>query len=183
MSSARCLGKRKVPLAGIAVALAVALLGLAQPHEARAAANPCAPKSPCAAKTPCAPSNPCAAKNPCNPCGGGASAQKAEGVMLVGQVTGYQGEFLNIRTPDGRALKVHVDKATQAHEGAKSISPMSLKAGQAVNISTQAKGNYYKANFIYALGSGGGNPCAGNPCAAKNPCGGNPCAPRNPCAK
>jgi hypothetical protein len=35
---------------------------------------------------------------------------------------------------------------------------------------------------VKPAGGGRGNPCGGNPCAAKNPCGGNPCAAKNPCA-
>ena len=118
--------------------------------------------------------------------------------MLVGQVTGYSKGYLGVRTSAGKNLSVHVVKTTLAHRGPKPISPASIKAGTRVNISTQARGGYYKANFIYALASGGGNPCganpcggnpcaknpcAGNPCAktAKNPCGGNPCAAKNPC--
>ena len=118
--------------------------------------------------------------------------------MLVGQVTGYSKGYLGVRTSAGKNVSVHVVKTTLAHRGPKPISPASIKAGTRVNISTQARGGYYKANFIYALVSGGGNPCganpcggnpcaknpcAGNPCAktAKNPCGGNPCAKKNPC--
>ena len=117
--------------------------------------------------------------------------------MLVGRVTGYSKGYLGVRTSAGKNVSVHVVKTTLAHRGPKPISAASIKAGTRVNISTQARGGYYKANFIYALVSGGGNPCGanpcgGNPCAKKNPCGGNPCAPRilaggnpcgNPCAK
>ena len=101
--------------------------------------------------------------------------------MLVGQVTGYSKGYLGVRTSAGKNVSVHVVKTTLAHRGPKPISAASIKAGTRVNISTQARGGYYKANFIYALVSGGGNPCGanpcgGNPCAKKNPCGANPCA-------
>ena len=107
--------------------------------------------------------------------------------MLVGQVTGYSKGYLGVRTSAGKNVSVHVVKTTLAHRGPKPISPASIKAGTRVNISTQARGGYYKANFIYALVSGGGNPCGANPCGgnpcAKNPCAGNPCAKtaKNPC--
>ena len=151
------------------------------------AANPCAAKNPCAASNPCNPcaaKNPCAAGNPCNPCGGGASA-RMEGVMIVGQVVGYKGNYLNVRSSDGKMVSVHLQKLTITRVGNKVVGAKSLRPGMSVNISTQARGNYFKANFIYARSGGGGNPCnpcAANPCAASNPCAAkNPCAGRNPC--
>jgi hypothetical protein len=103
-------------------------------------------------------------------------------MMIIGKVVGYKGDYLNVRSASGKVVSVHLQKTTIAHLGNKTVSAKSLRRGTSVNISTQAKGNYYKANFIYArAGGGGGNPCGGNPCAGANPCGGNPCAAKNPC--
>ena len=105
--------------------------------------------------------------------------------MITGQVTGYRKGYLGVRASDGRTVRVHVTKTTLASMGGRSVRAASLKRGTAVYVSTQVRGNYYKANFIYAMAGGGGNPCAaknpcgGNPCLAKNPC--NPCGAKNPC--
>ena len=105
--------------------------------------------------------------------------------MIVGQVVGYKGNYLNVRSSDGKMVSVHLQKLTITRVGNKVVGAKSLKPGMSVNISTQARGNYFKANFIYARSGGGGNPCnpcAANPCAASNPCAAkNPCAGRNPC--
>ncbi len=155
------------------------------------AANPCAAKNPC---NPCAAKNPCAAGNPCNPCAAGGASAGLEGVMVSGKVTGYKGKYMKVRTSSGKTVSVHLQKWTTARLGSKAVNPKTLKAGMSVNISTQTKGSYHKANFIWAVaGGGGGNPCGGNPfaanpcagrnpCAVKNPCTGhNPCAAKNPC--
>ncbi len=159
-----------------------------RPKPLRGGANPCAAKNPCGAN-PCAAKNPCGG-NPCNPCGGGGASARFEGVMISGKVAGYKGNFLNIQSANGKVIPVHLQKTTIAHIGNKTVGAKTFRRGMAVSISTQARENYHKANFIYArAGGGGGNPCGGNPCAAKNPCGGknrcggNPCAAKNPCAK
>ena len=129
--------------------------------------------------------------------------------MLIGEVTGYREGYLIVRTAAGKNVRVHVVKTTLAHLGQEPVDPASIQAGARVNISTQARDGYYKANFIYAIAGGGSLPEAkpraagqrapantigesaktatsfsgSNPCAAKIPASGNPCAPKGNCAK
>ena len=124
--------------------------------------------------------------------------------MLIGEVTGNGKGYLDVRTAAGDNVRVHLLKTTLAHLGPKPISPASIRSGARVNISTRARGGYYQANFIYAVGGGGGtprateprvvsrsalrvpvdgeakkagNPGGKNPPPAKSACAKNPCAP------
>ena len=174
---------------GAALVLAVALAG----PEARAEGNPCAAKgNPCAAKAknpcaakgkavnPCA-ANPCAAKNPCG--GGGGPAVQGVARYILGEVVLAGPSSLSIRTASG-PVTVAVDSLTQVREGTARKAITVLKPKERVTISVVEQGGKSRAAFIYVASAAAGNPCAGNPCAAKNPCGGNPCAAKakNPCA-
>jgi hypothetical protein len=90
---------------------------------------------------------------------------------------------LAIRTTSG-PLTVTVDSLTQVREGTSRKVVKDLKPNERVTVSVVEQGGKRRGAFIYVASATAGNPCAGNPCAAKNPCGGNPCAAKskNPCA-
>jgi hypothetical protein len=76
-----------------------------------------------------------------------------------------------------------VDSLTQVREATVRKAVKELKAKERVTVSVVEQGGKRRAAFIYVASATAGNPCAGNPCAAKNPCAGNPCAAKsNPCA-
>ncbi len=138
-------------------------------------------KNPCAAN-PCA-TNPCAGANPCNPCAGGgmAASPSAKAVMVLGEVASEpSASRLTIRA-DGKRFTLEVDRMTLFREGANVKSFKDLKPGDEVTVSALDKGGKLRALYVYKrVRKAGGNPCnpcAANPCAAKNPC-----APKNPCA-
>lgn len=190
---------------GLGIALALAVVVAASPAWAEgnpcagkgnpcaAKVNPCAAKgNPCAAKAqnPCA-ANPCAAKgqaaNPCgakNPCEGG-GGQWVQGVAryVLGEVVSAGPSSLSLSTASG-PVTVAVDSLTQVREGTARKAVKDLRPKERVTVSVVEQGSVRRAAFIYVASAAAGNPCAGNPCAAKNPCAGNPCAAKakNPCA-
>jgi hypothetical protein len=90
---------------------------------------------------------------------------------------------LAIRTASG-PVTLAVDSLTQVREGTARKAVKDLKPKERVTVSVVEQGGKRRAAFVYVASATAGNPCAGNPCAAKNPCGGNPCAAKskNPCA-
>ncbi len=170
--------RRTLWILGIASIIVVALVAPA----AWAQANPCASKTnPCAVKAqnPCA-ANPCAAKNPC---GGGGQWVQGVARYVLGEVISVETSSVAIQTAGG-PVTVAVDALTQAREGTTRKAVKDLKPKERVTVSVVEQGGARRAAFVYVTAAGGGNPCAGNPCAAKNPCAANPCAAKsaNPCA-
>jgi len=186
--------RRAIWALGTALVLAVALAAptaWAQGNPCAGKTNPCAAraKNPCAAN-PCAPKgkamnpcggNPCAAKNPC----GGSGGPWVQGAAryVLGEVVSAGPSSLSIRTASG-PVTVAVDSLTQVREGTARKAVKDLKPKERVTVSVVEQGSARRAAFVYVASAAAGNPCAGNPCAAKNPCGGNPCAAKakNPCA-
>lgn len=163
-------------------AISTALAGLfAVTLVATGEAAPKKAKNPCAAN-PCA-ANPCAAGNPCNPCAGRSmvAGPSAKAVMLLGEVASKPSANRLTIKADGKRFTLEVDRMTLFREGANVKSFKDLKPGDEVTVSALDKGGKLRALYVYKrVRKAGGNPCnpcAANPCAAKNPC-----APKNPCA-
>ncbi len=167
-----------------AIIAGILILGVAGTGEAalKKAKNPCA-VNPCAA-------NPCAGANPCNPCAGGGKAggPSAKAVMILGKVDSTpSANVLRVRA-DGKRLDLEVGSMTLFREGPTIKSFKDLKPGDEVTVSALEKGGKFRALYVYKrMARAGGNPCnpcAANPCAAKNPCtiknpcAGNPCSPK-----
>ena len=138
-------------------------------------------KNPCAANPRV--TNPCAGANPCNPCAGGgmAASPSAKAVMVLGEVASEPSASRLTIKADCKRLTLEVDRMTLFREGANVKSFKDLKPGDEVTVSALDKRGKFRALYVYkrVLKAGGNpcNPCAANPCAAKNPC-----APKNPCA-
>lgn len=167
---------------------------LTLPSSVSAQANPCAPKTKQKSQNPCA-ANPCAAKNPCaaNPCAPGGRSGAAAGKAIT-----VRGEVARVEPSSGKlVLKVggkQLDLTTSKHSVVRAGTQVKrltdVKPGEKVTVSYVESGKERTAWYVYlASAAPMGNPCAANPCAAKNPCGpGQPCAPKakkasqNPCA-
>lgn len=172
--------------------LAVFLLAL--PNPARAQANPCAPKGKQKSQNPCA-ANPCAVKNPCavNPCAPGGQRAGAGGkaITVRGEVTRVEpssGKL--VLKVEGKQLDLTLSKHSVVRVGAQVKRLTDIKPGEKVTVSYVESGKERTAWYVYlASAAPVGNPCAANPCAAKNPCaarnpcGANPCAPKAKKAK
>lgn len=174
------------------VFLAILLFGL--PHLALAQANPCAPKAKQKSQNPCA-ANPCAAKNPCaaNPCapGGRSGGAGGKAITVRGEVVRVEpGSGKLVLKADGKQLDLTLSKYSVVRGGSQLKRLTDVKPGEKVTVSYVESGKERTAWYVYlASAAPMGNPCAANPCAAKNPCGpGQPCAPKakkasqNPCA-
>lgn len=161
------------------VFLATFLFGLS--HLVSAQVNPCAPKARQKPQNPCA-ANPCAA-NPCAP-GGQAGAATGKAITVRGEVTRLEpGSGKLVLKVDGKQLDLALSKHSVVRAGAQVKRLADIKPGEKVTVSYVESGKDRTAWYVYlASGASAGNPCAANPCAAKNPCAAtNPCA-ANPCA-
>ena len=150
--------------------------------------GPGADKNPCAAKNPCSAKNPCAA-NPCAP--------SARAARSIAKAITVRGEIVKINPRTGKLvlkangsqLDLTLARYSVVRQGPKVKTAKDIKRGDKATVSYVDSGGVRTAWYIYlALGASVANPCAANPCAArnpcvaKNPCAANPCAARNPCA-
>lgn len=159
-----------------------AVVLLALPAPARAQANPCAPKTKQKSQNPCA-------ANPCAP-GGRSPGAGGKAVTVRGEVVRVEpGSGRLVLKAEGRQLDLTLSKYSVVRAGSQVRRLAEVKPGEKVTVSYVESGKDRTAWYVYlASAAPMGNPCAANPCAAKNPCGpGQPCAPKakkasqNPC--
>ncbi len=175
------------------LAIFIGLFYLNLPSLSLAQSNPCAAKNPCAVN-PCAAKNPCSAKNPCaaNPCAPGARAaiSTAKAITVRGEIVRINPRSgkLVLKT-NGSQLDLTLSRYSVVRQGPKVKTAKEIKRGDKATVSYVDTGRARTAWYIYlSSGASVANPCAANPCAArnpcaaKNPCAANPCAARNPCA-
>lgn len=165
------------------------------------AVNPCA-VNPCAVN-PCA-VNPCAPVNVCNPCAvnpplrkKGIKSQKVAIKMgkRLWNDTKLGNSGLNCNSCHTGGMQLNLDKVGPFPHYVKMpndvltldqminycmINPMKAKPLPWDSRELTAMAAYYQ-DIVKRYKKGALNPCAVNPCAAKNPCAVNPCA-ANPCA-
>jgi len=177
----------KVLKCGLFCAIFTSFLFLTLPNLSYGQTNPCVPKSKKASQNPCA-LNPCAVKNPCaaNPCapGGQGASGGGKAIMVRGEVARVEpGSGKLVLKVEGKQLDLTLSKHSVVRAGAQVKRLADVKPGEKVTVSYVESGKDRTAWYVYlASAATVSNPCAANPCAARNPCAAkNPCA-ANPCA-